>query len=86
MQTSCYDDNDIELQANTPEEIRDIVVEMVERLEGDWIPESNDETLQKKFWEIFPTDAVSASNKPLHGEIRARFGANFLRNNTAWLE
>ena len=46
--TSCYDDNDIELQENTPEEIRDIVVEMVERLEGDWIPEPNDETLQKK--------------------------------------
>ena len=84
--TACYDDNDIQLEENTPEEIRDIVVEMVERLEGDWIPEPNDETLQKKFWEIFPTDAVNASNKPLHGEIRARFGANFLRDNSSWIE
>lgn len=72
---------------NTPEEIRDVAVEMVERLNGTWQPHEDDEALQKRFWEIFPTDAVDPFlGRPLHGEIRARFGAAFLRNNRAWLE
>jgi len=86
---SCpdYASNSIDLIENTPEEIRDVVIEMVERLNGTWQPHEDDEALQKRFWEIFPTDAVDAyQGKPLHGEIRARFGAAFLRNNRDWLQ
>lgn len=72
---------------NTPEEIRDVAVEMAERLNGTWQPHEDDEALQKRFWEIFPTDAVHPScGWPIHGEIRARLGAAFLRNNRAWLQ
>jgi putative glycosyltransferase (TIGR04372 family) len=87
MHTSDYESKGVDLIENTPEEIRDVAIEMVERLEGTWQPHSDDETLQKRFWEIFPTDAVDASkSRPLHGEIRARFGAEFLRNNPKWLK
>jgi hypothetical protein len=56
-------------------------------LNGTWKPHEDDETLQRRFWEIFPVDATEAINKrPLHGEIRARFGAHFLRNNRDWLK
>jgi putative glycosyltransferase (TIGR04372 family) len=87
MQTSDYESKGVQLIDNTPEEIRDAAVEMVERLNGTWQPHEDDEALQKRFWEIFPTDAVDAyEGKPLHGEIRARFGASFLRNNRSWLQ
>ena len=70
---------------NTPEEIRDVVIEMAERLDGTWQPHEDDEDLQRRFWEIFPCDAVDANGVPIHGEIRSRYGAQFLRKNRWWL-
>jgi putative glycosyltransferase (TIGR04372 family) len=85
--TPDYESKGVYLIENTPEEIRDVVIEMVERLRGTWQPQKDDEALQRRFWEIFPTDAVDAyQGRPLHAEIRARFGAVFLRNNRSWLE
>jgi len=85
--TSDYESKGVQLIENTCEEIRDVVVEMVERLNGTWHPHEDDEALQKRFWDIFPTDAVDAyQRRPLHGEIRARFGSAFLRSNRAWLQ
>jgi len=87
LNTSDYESKGVKLIENTPEEIRDVVIEMAERLNGTWQPHPDDEALQRRFWEIFPTDAVDAyQGRPLHGEIRARFGAVFLRNNTEWLQ
>lgn len=85
--TSDYESKGIQLIENTPEEIRDVVIEMAERLNGSWQPHEDDEVLQKRFWEIFPADEVASHNgQPLHGEIRARFGAHFLHNNREWLK
>jgi len=85
--TSDYESKGVELIENTPEEIRDVVIEMAERLSGAWKAHEEDDTLQKLFWEIFPTDVVDAcQGLPLHGEIRTRFGAAFLRNNRDWLQ
>ena len=82
---SDYSANNVVLIDNTPEEIRDLVIEMAERLEGSFQPRPEDEALQSKFWEIFPSDAVDVNGVRLHGEIRARYGAAFLRNNPEWL-
>ena len=85
--TSDYESKDVRLIENTREEIRDLVIEMVERLNGTWQPQDHDEALQRRFWEIFPADAVDArQGRPLQGKIRARFGTVFLRNNSWWLE
>lgn len=87
LQTAGYESKGVQLIENTPEEISDVAIEMVERLNGTWQGHEEDESLQRRFWEIFPTNAISAYNgRPLHGEIRARFGASFLRNNRAWLQ
>ena len=80
----------ITLIENTPEEIADLAIEMEERLKGAWQLHEDDEELQQRFWEIFPTKAVKAvgpnKGRPLHGNIRARVGAHFLRNNRDWLQ
>lgn len=87
LYTSEYESAGISLIENTPEEIRDLAIEMVERLNSTWHSIEDDETLQKRFWEIFPIDAVDVfRERPLHGEIRVRFGAVFLRNNRFWLQ
>ena len=71
---------------NTPEEIRDVVIEMSERLNGSWQSHEDDEILQNIFWEKFPVDAKDPLlGLHLHGEICGRLGAAFLRNNRDWL-
>ena len=86
MDTSDYESKGVRLIDNTSEEIRDVAIEIAERLNGTWQPYIDDEMLQQSFWEIFPTDAVDSEGKPLHSEVRARFGALFLRNNRSWLQ
>jgi len=82
---SEYESKGVHLIDNTPEEIRDVVIEMAERLEGNWSPREGDEVLQHKFWEIFPSDAAWPNGVPYHGDIRSLYGADFLRNNQWWL-
>lgn len=86
LHTSAYAEKGIELKENTPEEIRDLVLEMADRIEGIWTVRPKDPELQDRFWELFPSNAESADGVPLHGDIRARFGAAFLRQNQRWLQ
>ena len=81
-----YSIKNIELIENSPEEIRDIAIEMSERLNGTWMPDKDDQVLQSCFWKLFDKNAVDFERKPLHGEIHARYGANYLRENKWWLE
>lgn len=85
LAASDYESKGVQPIENTPEEIRDVVVEMAERLNGTWQTHDEDEALQKRFWEAFPSGATR-NGKPLHGAIRSRYGAAFLRNNRWWLE
>jgi len=87
LRTSDYESKGIQLIENTPEEIRDVVVEMADRLRGTWQPGPDDDALQRRFWEIYPADAHDAyQDRPLHGEIRCRFGSQFLRANGEFLK
>ena len=86
MRTSDYETKGVKLIDNSPEEIRNVAVEMAERLNGTWQPHEDDHGLQKSFWEIFQTDAVDDEGRSLHGEICALFGASFLRDNRRWLQ
>lgn len=87
LRASDYESVGVQVIENTPLEIRDLVVEMAERINGTWQSHEDDEVLQKRFWEIFPRDALDAHRgRPLHGDIRGRFGACFLRNYREWLD
>lgn len=83
--TNDFKVNGVELIENSPEEIRDIALEMVERLEETWVPFDDDEHLQKLFWGIFPLDGLDLNGVPLHSVLKCRFGAHFLRKNQTWL-
>ena len=86
LKTSDYQSRGVSLIENTPEEICDVAIEMADRLAGTWQVHPDDEALQRLFWSIFPSNAVDPNEgKPLHGEVRSRFGANFLRKNREWL-
>ena len=83
--TKCFEDHGILLKENTPNEICEVTMEMVSRLDGNWQHQSDDENNQHRFWNIFPTYSVNSIGSPFHGEIKASFGANYLRNNQSWL-
>lgn len=79
LETNKFIDHGIELIENTPEEIRDVAIEMDERLKGTWKSTEEDEELQKRFWSLFkPSD--------LNKVLRSRIGAEFLRQNSALLD
>ena len=71
---------DIEIFDNTPEEIMEACEELDKRISGEWIKKNETENLQKKFWDIYPTDLYS------HGVIRSRIGENFLKKNNFLLD
>ena len=84
--TDGFRSRGIDLVENSPAEIRDISLEFLDRYEGKWIERPEDVELQKRFWELFPTDARDPlKGSRLHGAIRARYGAHYLRDNPSWL-
>ena len=56
-----FEQNDVELEENSPEEIKDLVIEMDERLNGRWKDTKEDLLLQKRFWSIFE-DGIKSLN------------------------
>jgi putative glycosyltransferase (TIGR04372 family) len=85
-ETNIWKTKGITLIENSPEEIRDIAVEMAQRLEGLWMTDEIDVGLQEKFWKIFPKNSIDIRKQMQHSEINARYGANFLRTNPSWLQ
>ena len=81
--TRDYEARGVEPVELSPMEILDVVVEMDERLNRRWQEETHDEALQKEFKRLFVKHTQGQS---VHGEILARFGAAFLRENRWWLE
>lgn len=78
--TGAYRENGLEVVDNTPDEIRDAVMEMEQRVAGVWQESDEDKELQERFWNIFPR------NPELHNVCRSRIGAMFLRENRELLD
>ena len=82
LENNSFKNNDFELCGNSPQEIRDTCIEMLERISGTWRDNKNDEILQNQFWDIYKKHVAS---KNLHGTIHAKFSSTYLRNNKEWL-
>ena len=75
----------VELIENSPEEIKDIAVEAIERTEGKWENTEIDHKLQDKFWKIFYSSNYLNTGRFAHEILKARFGKKFLKANPNWL-
>ncbi len=85
LETSEFAAANVRLVENSPEELRDIAIEMWERLHGLWVEDPEDRELQERFRQAFCTDGTQADGVPLHGVLNMRCGAQFLRENPWWL-
>ncbi len=69
MEAKDFEDAKITLEGNSPEEIRDVVLEMLSQ-------QTN--TSQDGFWKCFPNSISPYNGRNLHGERRMRIGSEFL--------
>ena len=81
FRTEEFKNNNVVLQENTPEEIRDLVIEMDERINKHWKETDEDILLQENFWSIFKKN-MGAN---LHQKEKGKFSAKYLRDNKDWL-
>lgn len=75
-----YYEAGIEWIDNDVDEIRSVILEMEQRLSGHWVEYPEDESLQNRFRELWPTRANGLS------ALESRIGAEYLRNNKFLLE
>ena len=90
----------IKILEPTEEDINDVSLEMLDRLEGTWVENQDDLRRQKKFWKIYSSSKftnersikknqtikeLNFDEKKLHGEIKIKYGTKFLRKNSDWL-
>lgn len=78
-----FEERGLKFKSLSEEEIRDAVLEMVDRREDAWVEEPNAEQLQAEFWKLVK---ASASFQSKHGFIHSemRVGYHFLKNNHRW--
>ncbi len=70
----------VTLVDNSPEEIADVAMEMANLIEGGVPADTgNHVDPQALFWADFPRNKSPFNDRPLHGEVRMRIGAKFLR-------
>ena len=72
-------ENGVELIENTPEEIKDAVIEMILRTSGKWNDAWFDDEVRYQIESIY-------SESKLNGKILSRFGSAFLKDNLYLLE
>lgn len=72
------DEAGIEPVDNTSEEIPAVVLEMEQRIAGQWVGDDGDDILQDRFRAIWP---LHRNSRPL----QARTGIEFLRERREWL-
>ena len=87
-ETKIFKQKGIELIENTPEEIKDLAIEMDESLQSNRKLNLEDEELQKNFQSLYASNIKNYECKDknlMHGQIRCRYGTKFLRENKNWL-
>ncbi len=79
LHSERYEQLEIEIVENTPEEITALAIEMDERLKGTWQATAEDEELQRRFWLLFKPSE-------LNRVFLSRIGAEFLRQHRELLD
>ena len=85
-----FDKKRFSLKDNTPEEIKDIVLELESKVNNKWIEIPEDKNLKEKFINIFQNHSIShrwtnLPNGKIHNKILGSYSTNFLRKNKNWI-
>ena len=80
--TQMFAHAEVTLINNSPQEIRDVTVELLERTSGQWIADEEDEELQRSFWTAISAFMVL----PQYDNESPRIGAAFLRKHKYLLD
>ena len=99
FETKGFEKKGIKLEENSPEEIKNLALEMVDYLEFNKKLNPKDEELQKTFKNLYAAMIKRAVNNgdkdiilrhisytKIPGKIRCRFSSQFLRENNNWLK
>jgi putative glycosyltransferase (TIGR04372 family) len=77
-----YIEKKIRLIENSPEEIKEVTIEMLKLMQNNFLRDSSVKFLESKFWEIFNSKIKYFGFKYLHGNnFNAHIGENFLKKN-----
>ena len=79
LSSAEYKNNGVYLIDNSSEEIRDLVIEMDDRIKGNWIEKN--ETKQNNFKHSF-LKKINKDQRKLHGNFDSLFGSKFLEKNS----
>jgi len=86
MRSSSYHDKGIILIENTPEEIKNVVIEMIEYIDSKKQLNISEELLSKRFWDLYSKlNETFSNNNVLHGQLKAKFSYSYLKNNQHWI-
>lgn len=77
-----FEENGVYLVDNTPEEIRDLAIEMDDRIKADWA--YDDQLLQAQSKNNFSSN-LKKDKKLIHGKIVSLFGTKFLEENSSFI-
>ena len=71
---------------NSPEEISEVALEMLDKLENKWKYQKNDHKLQKQFADVYNTEVKNYKTYRFKNvNMRGAYSTNFLRKNIEWL-
>ncbi|MEO8172133.1 MAG: TIGR04372 family glycosyltransferase [Sediminibacterium sp.] len=84
MTSAQYQQKEIRLAENSPEELRDVAVEMTELINNKWTLANHEKELQDRFWKLF-LQHIGQKKDVLHGDIKAYFSTSYLLHNQNWM-
>ena len=76
-----YELANIQLVENTPIDLKNAAIDMLNFLSN----KLQDETLNLKFWNNYPSNLKNSEGKRIHGKINSKLSQSFLLNNDHWL-
>ena len=86
LHTSSYNDKQLILIENTPEELKYVVIEMIEYINLEMDENRSEELISKRFWKLYSElNNTFSTNNFLHGELKSRFSNSYLKNNHQWI-
>jgi putative glycosyltransferase (TIGR04372 family) len=86
MYTSSYQDKEIDLVENTPEELKNVVIEMIEYIKLNFNQISSEKIIINRFLDLYSElNHRFNSEIVLHGKFKSRFSISYLKNNKNWI-